>query len=89
MFEDLVKKARVHGMAVSIFNGREAVYSHTTGLPNWRWFEEDRKLRFHFEPGTRYSYSGEGLTFLQVVLERLTKKPLEDLMREKVFIPTG
>jgi hypothetical protein len=27
--EDLVKKARVHGMAVSIFNGREAVYSRT------------------------------------------------------------
>jgi D-alanyl-D-alanine-carboxypeptidase/D-alanyl-D-alanine-endopeptidase len=63
--------------------------SHTTGLPNWRWYEDDRKLRFHFEPGARYSYSGEGLTFLQVVLERLTKKPLDELMREKVFRPYG
>jgi serine-type D-Ala-D-Ala carboxypeptidase/endopeptidase len=61
--------------------------SHTTGLPNWRWVEPDQKLRIHFEPGTRYSYSGEGLTFLQVVLERLTKRPLEDLMHEKVFVP--
>lgn len=42
-----------------------------------------------FEPGTRYSYSGEGLTFLQVVLERLTRKSLEDLMKEKVFGPYG
>ena len=63
--------------------------SHTTGLANWRWIEKDRKLRIHFEPGSRYSYSGEGLTFLQVVLERLTKRSLEDLMREKVFVPYG
>ena len=63
--------------------------AHTSGLPNWRWFEEDRKLHIHFEPGTRYSYSGEGLTFLQVVLERRTKKTLEELMREKVFVPYG
>ena len=63
--------------------------SHTTGLPNWRWHEKDHKPRIHFEPGARYSYSGEGMTFLQVVLERLTKRPLEDLMREKVFLPYG
>lgn len=29
------------------------------------------------------------MTFLQVVLEGLTKRPLEDLMREKVFVPYG
>lgn len=32
--------------------------SYTTGLPSWRWFEPDQKLRIHFEPGERYSYSG-------------------------------
>jgi CubicO group peptidase (beta-lactamase class C family) len=58
-------------------------------MAGWRWVEKDQKLRIHFEPGSRYSYSGEGMTFLQVVLERLTKRPLEDLMREKVFIPYG
>ena len=39
--------------------------SHTTGMPNWRWFEPDHKLRIHFEPGTRYQYSGEGMVFLR------------------------
>lgn len=63
--------------------------SHTTGFPNWRWFEPDEKLRIHFEPGARYSYSGEGMTFLQIVLEKLTGKPLEQLMREEVFGPYG
>ena len=63
--------------------------AHTTGLPNWRWFEEDRKLRIHSEPGTRYRYSGEGLTLLQVVIETITGRPLEDLAREKIFVPYG
>ena len=30
--------------------------THTTGFPNWRWFEEDDKLKMLFEPGTRYRY---------------------------------
>src|SRR5262245_33090083 len=34
--------------------------SHTSGFPNWRAFEDDRKLKIHFEPGSRYAYSGEG-----------------------------
>src|SRR5215203_2885062 len=63
--------------------------SHTTGLPNWRWFEPDEKLRIHFEPGERFSYSGEGMTFLQIVLEKLTGKPLEQLMQEQIFGPYG
>ena len=39
--------------------------THTTGFPNWRWFEADKKIKFKFDPGTRYSYSGEGLYLLQ------------------------
>jgi CubicO group peptidase (beta-lactamase class C family) len=31
--------------------------------------EDDRKLRIHFEPGTRYSYSGEGMILLQFTIE--------------------
>ena len=63
--------------------------SHTTGMPNWRWFEPDQKLRIHFEPGERYQYSGEGMVFLQIALQNITGKPLEELMREEVFGPYG
>jgi serine-type D-Ala-D-Ala carboxypeptidase/endopeptidase len=59
--------------------------AHTTGLPNWRWFEEDQKLRLHSDPGERYGYSGEGMVALQVALEKRTEQPLEDLAREHVF----
>lgn len=60
---------------------------HTSGFPNWRWFEPNQKLRVKFEPGTRYSYSGEGMVYLQVVLEKLTGKGLESLMQEYIFKP--
>jgi CubicO group peptidase (beta-lactamase class C family) len=59
--------------------------THTTGFSNWRWDEPDQKLRVNFTPGTKYSYSGEGLVYLQVVLEKLLNKSLEELMREKLF----
>jgi CubicO group peptidase (beta-lactamase class C family) len=61
--------------------------SHTTGLPNWRWLEADRKLKFKGEPGTRYSYSGEGMFLLQFVLEQRTGKSVEQLAAEKIFVP--
>jgi CubicO group peptidase (beta-lactamase class C family) len=62
---------------------------HTTGFPNWRWDEPDQKLRTRFTPGTKYSYSGEGMVYLQVVLEYMLNKSLEELMREKIFEPLG
>ena len=61
--------------------------SHTAGFPNWRWFNEDRKLNLNFEPGLRYAYSGEGMVLLQLVVEIVTKEPLEALMQEYVFQP--
>jgi serine-type D-Ala-D-Ala carboxypeptidase/endopeptidase len=61
--------------------------SHTTGFANWRWFEPDQKLHIHFEPGTQYSYSGEGLGYLQFVIEKITGRLLNELMQEKLFVP--
>ena len=43
--------------------------THSTGLQNLPLMEPDRKLRLHFDPGTRYSYSGEGIDLLQFVVE--------------------
>jgi CubicO group peptidase (beta-lactamase class C family) len=63
--------------------------SHTSGFPNWRAFEDDRKLKIHFTPGSRFAYSGEGIDLMQVVVEAITKKPLEELMQQHVFGPLG
>jgi CubicO group peptidase (beta-lactamase class C family) len=62
---------------------------HTSGFPNWRRFNDDKKLHIHFEPGSRFAYSGEGIALLQLIVETVTKRPLADLMRERVFQPLG
>ncbi|MEP7236823.1 MAG: serine hydrolase domain-containing protein [Ferruginibacter sp.] len=63
--------------------------THTTGFPNWRWFEADKKLKIKFEPGSRYSYSGEGLYLLQFVIEQITGKDYETISQERIFKPLG
>lgn len=63
--------------------------SHTSGFPNWRWLEDDRKLHIHFEPGSRFAYSGEGIDLLQLIIETITNKPLQESMEEQVFRPLG
>jgi CubicO group peptidase (beta-lactamase class C family) len=63
--------------------------SHTAGFPNFRWLNEDHKLNINFEPGSRYGYSGEGIELLQLVVETVTRKPLDELMRGRVFGPLG
>jgi CubicO group peptidase (beta-lactamase class C family) len=63
--------------------------THTTGFPNWRWFEADKKLKIKFDPGTRYSYSGEGIYLLQFVIEQVTGKDYETISQERVFKPFG
>ena len=65
--------------------------SHTTGFPNWRQFNpnDNKKLEIFFTPGSRYAYSGEGINLLQMVVETITGRSLEDLAKEMVFIPLG
>jgi CubicO group peptidase (beta-lactamase class C family) len=62
------------------------VLSHTTGFPNWR---NDDSLRINFEPGQKFSYSGEGYVYLQKVVEKLSGLTLNELATEQVFRPLG
>jgi CubicO group peptidase (beta-lactamase class C family) len=43
--------------------------THSTGFHNFWFLEPDQKLHIHFDPGTRFSYSGEGFILLQFVIE--------------------
>lgn len=45
------------------------VLAHTSGFPNFRSKQEP--LKIHFTPGEKWSYSGEGYSYLQSVVTRL------------------
>jgi CubicO group peptidase (beta-lactamase class C family) len=63
------------------------ILSHQTGFPNWRWMNENKKLNFQFDPGTKYQYSGEGFEYLRKALENKFKKSLQQLANELIFQP--
>ncbi len=70
--------------------------SHTTGFPNWRFltastgkYDRNGKLAIYFTPGSRFAYSGEGYALLQMVVEKITGKNLEELAENNVFQPIG
>ena len=63
------------------------ILSHQTGFPNWRGSNENQKLSFEFDPGTKYQYSGEGMEYLRKALENKFKKTLQQLADELIFKP--
>ena len=61
------------------------VLSHTPGFPNWR--PRGGKLELRFDPGERFSYSGEGFVYLQRVVEKLSGQTLDVFVRDWVLKP--
>jgi CubicO group peptidase (beta-lactamase class C family) len=61
------------------------VLTHSSGFANFRWLEDDGKLRFHFAPGERYAYSGEGFYLLQFALEEGLGLDVKAEMQHRIF----
>ena len=61
------------------------VLTHATGFPNWG----KKPLEMRFTPGARFSYSGEGFTYLQRVLEHVTGRRFDHLCCDEIFTPCG
>jgi CubicO group peptidase (beta-lactamase class C family) len=72
-------------LASSLITARH-VLTHTSGLPNLRG---DEPLRTYFPPGSWFSYSSVGFTYLQMALEAATTESLEALAKRMVFDPLG
>ncbi|MEL7160028.1 MAG: serine hydrolase [Bacteroidota bacterium] len=49
----------------------------------------DEKPEREFAPGEKFSYSNSGYLILASLVERVSKQPFGDFMRERVFVPLG
>lgn len=66
------------------------VLNHTTGLPNWRRGDRTRDpLYLVAEPGSRFTYSGEGFMYLQTVVEALVGERVGPWLQETMLNPLG
>lgn len=71
--------------------------NHSIGFPNWRFLDENNDFRFNpelplrflFEPGTSYTYSGEGFDYVARFAENKLETDFERLVIETVFEPIG
>lgn len=81
--EDIAKSEYVNRLTT------RHILSHQSGLPNWRYLTEDKKLKFQFEPGTKWQYSGEGFEYLRKAIEKKMGRPFDEIANEKLFIPLG
>ena len=63
--------------------------THRSGFANFGFLEPDGKLKLHFDPGSRYGYSGEGIILLQFVLEQGLGLDVGAEMRRRVFDRLG
>jgi CubicO group peptidase (beta-lactamase class C family) len=58
-------------------------YSRDAMLAIFRGFKPD------FEPGTKWNYSNTGYSMLGYIIEKVTGKPYERVMRERILQPLG
>lgn len=65
------------------------VLSHTSGFPNWRDNDGTKNLLIHFNPGEKWSYSGEGMVYLSRVVEKITGMRFEAFMQHYALQPLG
>ena len=63
--------------------------AHTSGLANFAFVEQDKKMHLHFKPGTNFLYSGEGINLVQFVIEQQKHQLLDQLMQDALFTPLG
>lgn len=61
--------------------------NHTTGFGNLAVYAPDKKIHIYFEPGDRFSYSGDAMNLLQFLIEQKKGRPLNELMDEVLFQP--
>jgi CubicO group peptidase (beta-lactamase class C family) len=62
------------------------VLCHTAGFPNVR---HGSQLTIDFDPGDKFSFSGEGYLYLQRAVEAVIGMGIDDLVRREVFQPLG
>jgi CubicO group peptidase (beta-lactamase class C family) len=63
--------------------------NHASGFANFGFLEPDGILRFHFDPGAQYGYSGDGIILLQFVIEKGLGLDVERELQSRMFNPLG
>lgn len=88
-WRDLAGDPRWHDLTL------RRILDHSTGWANYRFFPPEggyrphARLKFYYDPGSRYGYSGEGYILAQRVLELGLGIEPGAAMQKRLFTPLG
>jgi len=63
------------------------ILSHSSGIENWKRYNNRDTLEILSSPGEKFVYSGEGFHYLADVIERITGKDYEKHVKENIIDP--
>jgi len=65
------------------------ILSQQSGFVNWRWNHPSEKLTFDFDPGTTFNYSGEGMEYLRLAIEKRYDTKIDTIADSLLFEPAN
>lgn len=86
MHQYLEYKPLAHDARYKLITPR-MILSHTSGMENWRWYNNQDTLEIISDPGKKFVYSGEGFQYLAKVIESILKEPYESYVAKMVISP--
>jgi CubicO group peptidase (beta-lactamase class C family) len=63
------------------------ILGHSSGIENWRSYNQVDTLEIIYQPGSKYLYSGEGYNYLARVIESILHKNYDQYIEEMVIKP--
>lgn len=86
MYQYLPYPALEHDPRYKLITAR-MVLSHSSGLENWKYENNEDSIDILSEPGKKFIYSGEGYQYLAKVVESIIHKPYSTYIKELVSDP--
>lgn len=84
MYQYLVNPRLEHDQRYKLITPR-MILSHTSGLENWQGMNNPDVLEIIKDPGTEYTYSGEGFHYLADVMTHILNKSYSTYIQELVL----
>jgi CubicO group peptidase (beta-lactamase class C family) len=86
MYEYLEYEPLEHDSRYKLITPR-MIMSHSSGIENWRWNNNEDLLEILSDPGEQFVYSGEGFQYLAKVVELLLDESYESYINRLIIEP--
>lgn len=63
------------------------IFTNEDIIPAMQWYSKHKTLRF--QPGERWGYSSAGYSLLAMLVEKISRMPFADYLKQHIFLPAG